>query len=94
MSLYRTVEWTIDSAFEPTDCETCGPSYEELNVSWDGYKFHANYRVGCYGGASAYDMNITLLVEWLGQLPDGFIAASDERELLDEVHREWKSNNP
>ena len=94
MSLYRSVDWSVGRAGEWSDCDQCGGQAEELNVSWDGYTFNAYFTIGCYGGDSIYDAGLCELLEWLGQLPTDYLSASDERELMVEVRREWEANNP
>lgn len=51
---------------DPTDCETCGLSYDELTVdlnddgTWDG-----TLVVGCHGGSSIHDATRPEIIAWL-----------------------------
>lgn len=50
---------------QPTDCDTCGRSYDELEIAFDDDGEWAAYlSLGCYGGGS-YKGNREGLVTWL-----------------------------
>lgn len=53
---------------ESTDCETCGPSFDELTVEFDGEDaqrpWMVTLRVGCTGGGT-FAGNRTDVIDWM-----------------------------
>lgn len=40
----------LSASLEGIDCETCGYSYDQLEVEREGDSYDVTYSAGCYGG--------------------------------------------
>lgn len=72
---YITVNVALDHP-DTEPCETCGYSWDELEITWDiggdaEIVFEGRYSVGCYGGSS-YTGDKPGLVQWLVEIIDQY----------------------
>ena len=82
---HLSATWDLSDPNDYFVCETCGPAYEELEISRDsgdtGWYLRVSY--GCYSGASAEGLSTEEALAWLDI--EGPEWAADQ---VDEA-REW-----
>lgn len=65
--VHYSATWDLSDPNDDYVCETCGPAYEELEISRDsgdpGWYLRVSY--GCYGGASAEGLSTEEALAWL-----------------------------
>ncbi|WP_029090072.1 hypothetical protein [Brevibacterium album] len=92
IDVLREVSWKVDSIVPPLDCETCGPSRDNLSITlYSGRELDCSINTGCYGGNYELVYDLDSFIEWLDHNAEGFISDEDRLELIAQVEAEWEA---